>query len=414
MKKLLFVLCVLGVVMGVGAIADSPSILTVRTTRVSVSSSGEQSNGESYYASISSDGRYVAFQSGASNLGPSDPTIASHVFVHSLTTRRTEMISVPTDREGFSGAPSISGDGRRIAFETGGDVYVHDRGTGETILIARLGLHDPVMSANSRFIAFASGASDLVADDTNGQNDVFVHDLDMGVTKRVSVSSFGAQGNGSSLFPSISGDGRLVAFTSGATNLAPSEEVCSIFLHDVETGQTLALPTGRSLPHLSADGRYVAFMQYYWNGAQSVKLALDTYDVTEQTWSSTIVGTSTGDEAEGNPPRVSISSDGKHVAFCSDFSTLVDGDNNGMRDVFVYHVVGQEVVRVSEGCAATESNGVSYQPSISADGRLVAFQSHSNNLVPGDTNAHQDIFVYDATEYDYAVHLPLALKVFQQ
>ena len=439
MRKYLVVLWEVAALTCLAVIADGPPISTGTTTRVSVSSSGEQANGVSYYASISGNRHYVAFQSSASNLVPNDTNNAYDIFVHDLTTRRTERVSVTSDgleADGESGTPSISADGRRIAFASTADnlapertfeyqidVYVHDRDTGKTILASRnvFGLRgnsqspwDLMISADGRFVAFSSDASDLISDDTNGTTDVFVYDLETDQLTRVSVSSTGAQGNGGSRNPSISADGRYVAFGSMATNLVPGSGQTQAFVHDTHTGQTIAFPGKLATPRISPDGRYVALMwfDYHFDGYNWVELVLDVWDMTEGRWISSSLGRCTG--CESSYSLISVSWDAARVAFSSDFPTLVEGDLNGMRDVFVYDRPAETVVRVSKGHGATEANGVSSRPSISSDGRLVAFHSLSNNLVADDTNAQQDIFVYDATDYDHVVHLPLALKVFQQ
>jgi len=214
--------------------------------RVSVASGGTQGNGDSGCPSISADGRYVAFQSYASNLVPGDTNEVGDVFVHDRLTGQTTRVSVASDgTEGndYSRRPSISADGRYVAFaslasnlvpgDTNGtwDVFVHDRLTGQTTRVSvasggaqgNSGSWCPSISADGRYVAFQSYASNLVPGDTNGVLDVFVHDRLTGQTTRVSVASDGTQGDSYSFGSSISADGRYVAFSSLASNLVPGD-----------------------------------------------------------------------------------------------------------------------------------------------------------------------------------------------
>ncbi len=220
------------------------------TTRVSVDSAGGQANDFSGAApsisvdtSISADGRFVVFQSDATNLVAGDTNGASDVFVHDRQTGTTTRVSVDSaghEATGLypaSGDPAISADGRFVAFDSNAtnlvagdtnsayDIFVHDRQTGTTTRVSvdsagnQANGYDPSLSADGRFVAFTSGASNLVAGDTNGASDVFVHDRQTGTTTRVSVDSAGWQAYSFSHLPSISADGRFVAFASNATNL---------------------------------------------------------------------------------------------------------------------------------------------------------------------------------------------------
>src|SRR5262245_12678559 len=219
------------------------------TQRVSLNSAGRQGNHDSGSVSISSDGRYVAFSSWASNFGApntSGPVIYDQVYVRDRWTGVTEVASVDSSgvaANGESSFPSISGDGRRVAFESGAtnlgsgcgfplQVHVHDRMTGSTELVSvsRVtggcsvgGCGSPAISADGRFVVFTSDGADLVPNDSNAVSDVFVRDLESHTTELVSVSSSGAQGNAWSAGSAISADGRFVAFTSLASNLVPSD-----------------------------------------------------------------------------------------------------------------------------------------------------------------------------------------------
>ena len=228
-----------------------------QTIRVSVDSAGNEGDDLSESSSISSDGRYVAFISSATNLVPNDTNRAADVFVHDRQTGLTTRVSKNSAGvQGNNGSvqPAISSGGRYVAFtssatnlvsdDTNGvdDVFVHDRQTGLTTRMSKdsAGVEGndwsnyPSISSDGRYVAFQSNASNLVPNDTNDTWDIFVHDRETAQTKRVSVNSAGVQGNLQSVFPSISSDGRYVAFTSSASNLVPndSNDVGDVFVHD--------------------------------------------------------------------------------------------------------------------------------------------------------------------------------------
>jgi Tol biopolymer transport system component len=405
---------------------------TAATSRGSVSSNGDQANDYSFTPSISGDGRFVAFASGASNLVPGDTNGAEDVFVHDRSTGQTSRVSVGSDGEqGQSDgghAPSMSADGRFVAFYSYAsnlvagdtndnfDVFVHDRTTGQTSRVsaasdgdqANHSSYDPSISADGRYVAFESGASNLVAGDTNGAGDVFVHDRQTGITSRVSVSSDGDQANEINHFPSISADGRYVAFVSYASNLVPGDTngKADVFVHDRQTGTTSRVSVrsngdqgiGRSwTPSISSDGRYVAFVSGASNlvsGDTNGKTDVFVHDrTTGQT--SRVNVRSNGDQANhpsGSTP--SISAHGRYVAFRSGASNLVPGDTNHAVDVFVHDRTTGQTRRVSVRSNGNQANDNSLYPSISADGRYAAFYSDATNLVPGDTNGVPDVFVH--------------------
>ena len=266
--------------------------LTGEPRRVSISSQREEANNTSFNTTLSANGRFVVFQSRATNLVLGDNNNRNDLFVHDLQTNQTTRLSVSSDgQEGNSDsrAPSISADGRFVAFYTDAtnlvpddnnnraDVVVHDRQTGETTRasVSSDGQEgnesslSPSISADGRFVAFWSDASNLVAADNNGQKDVFVHDRQTGETTRVSVSSDGQAANGKSDSPSISADGRFVAFRSDADSLVEANiTTFEVLVHDRHTLKTELVSRsfqGRSSnadsgsPRISADGMRVAF-----------------------------------------------------------------------------------------------------------------------------------------------------------
>jgi len=210
----------------------------------------------------------------------------------------------------------------------------------------------PSISADGRFVAFYSQASNLVPGDTNNNTDIFVRDTLTNTTTRVSVDSAGNQGNDRSEGASISADGRFVAFQSHASNIVPGDTNLrpDIFVRDRLTNTT----TGVSVD-------------------------------------------SAGNPANNGAYNPSISADGRFVAFESRASNIVPGDTNRSPDIFVRDTLTNTTTRVSVDSAGNPGNSSSDSPSISADGRFVAFDSKSSNLVPGDTNNDHDIFVADTS-----------------
>ena len=264
------------------------------------------------------------------------------------------------------------------------------------------------LSADGRVVAFDSGAGNLVAGDTNGSPDIFVHDRQTGQTTRVSVASDGTQGNDRSYSPSISGDGRFVAFDSLAANLVPGDTngYHDIFVHDRQTGQTTRVSVASDgtpgsqwsySPSISADGRFVTFH----SGASDL-VAADTNGYTDvfvhdrQTGQTTRASVASGG-TQGNDRSYapSISGDGRFVAFDSLARNLVPGDTNSQPDVFVHDRQTGQTTRVSVASDGTQGDDRSFYPSISADGRLLAFGSWATNLVAADTNGYSDVFVRD-------------------
>ena len=226
------------------------------TERVSVDSFGVEGNQRSFFPSISSDGRYVAFYSYASNLVANDTNDKSDIFVHDRDTGTTTRVSAhSSSAEGNASSlrASISSDGRYVTFnsaafnlvdsDTNGyrDVFVHDRQTNTTtrVSVDSNGAQgnnyslDPCISSDGRYVAFYSLASNLVANDTNSIDDIFVHDRQTKTTTRVSVDSSGEEGNHYSDIPSISTYGRYVAFASQASNLVVGDTNAhrDIFVH---------------------------------------------------------------------------------------------------------------------------------------------------------------------------------------
>jgi len=380
------------------------------TTRVSVSSSGAQANERSSSPAVSSSGRFVAFQSRASNLVPNDTHVCE-----------------------FDGDPQA---------ENCSDVFVHDRDTGltERVSVSSNGEQGICpqngacasnvkdISADGRFVAFDSDATNLVIGDTNGRIDVFVRDRQLNTTSLVSASSAGVQGNGRSFWPSINASGRFVAFTSSSTNLVPGDtNLCpgacdDVFVRDLVTGVTSRVSVSSTsaqgnhhsrYPVISEGGRYVAFESSAsnlvtgdTNGFVDIFLHdRDTdsdgiFDEAGGIATTRVNVSSEGDEANGHSKSIQITPNSRFIAFDSTASNLVAGDSNlcpsdPCDDVFVHDRQTGETERVSVSTGGGQANGRSREPSISADGRFVGFSSGANNLATGDNNPTEDVFVHD-------------------
>ncbi len=400
------------------------------TTRVSVGPGGVQGNGSSYGTKISADGRWVAFESRASNLVVGDTNGLQDIFVRDQQQGTTTRVSVGAgglQANGPSGYPAFSGDGRWVAFhsvasnlvagDTNGlaDVFVHDQQTGTTTR-ASVAAGDvqgngesfvAAISADGRWVAFGSGASNLVSGDTNGTSDAFVYDQQTATTTRVSVAPGGAQANGGSGAPKISADGRWVAFYSGASNLVADDTNgrYDSFVIDRQTGITTRVSVGPGgaqadassyLWAISPDGRWVVFDSQASNlVAGDTNGTSDAFVHDRQTGTTARVSVGPGGaQGNGSSYRGAISADGRWVAFESQASNLVAGDTNGTFDAFVYDQQTGTTTRVSVGPGGAQANGDSSGSTISADGRWVAFDSFASNLVAGDTS-WVDAFVHD-------------------
>ena len=368
-------LAVLGVVLFAAPSASGAfAVLAGATTvRVSVASSGAQGNGASEPAVVSADGRFVAFQSNASNLVAGDTNGVADVFLRDTATGVTSRVSI-ADNEAQAGSASTA----------------------------------PSISADGRLIAFQSTAANFVSGDTNGVADVFVRDVQAGTTARASVSTFGAQGDRASDSAAISADGRFVAFRSDATRMTGGDTngYPDVFVRDLVNNITTRASVNSSgleglffsaSPAISADGRYVAFRSLSGNLAPGDNNRLpDIFLRDTKLGTTTRVSLSSSQtEANGQSDRPAISDDGRLVAFDSAATNLVDGDTNAAVDVFLRDVATGDTTRVSVGGGGAQGNGRSEAPRLSGDGRFVAFQSLASNLVAGDTNGAGDVFAYD-------------------
>ncbi len=399
------------------------------TEIVSLSDSEQLGNQASGDAAVSKGGRFVAFTSQATNFAPDDTNMTNDVFVRDRDAGTVELISVGTNGgvgNGQSYGTAISDDGRYVAFvsiasnlvpnDTNGtsDVFVRDRLTGETELVSvnpsgesgdAASVFGLDMSSDGRFVVFASLANDLTDDPATDYTNIYVRDRVLGVTERITMAPDGSPANRRSQGePSISSDGRFVAFESSATNLAPRDTNHSrdVFVIDRESDKIILASRGRDgesahgvsrLPDISDDGNHLAFASEADNLVKG-----DTNGVTDTFWHSLVSGVMRRislmpDGSEAQPQvstnmTVAISAHGHFVAF-NYLSTLVDptGHDRGLVYLWNHRTRALEVVSVNnQGEPATKGVALC---DISPHGRYVTFAGNAQNLTPHRTDGPQ-------------------------
>jgi Tol biopolymer transport system component len=346
---------------------------------------GAAANGDSGGGiAVSASGRYVAFESQATNLADGAVPGVTNVYVRDTTTNTVTLISradgpAGAGAEANASNPAISPAGRFVAFESGADnlspdddnsvqnIYVRDTATGTTTLVSRAAdgapangdSSNPSISANGAFIAFQSVADNLSGTDDDSVSNIYIRDMATGTVGLVSAGSAptNVPANGNSSEPTIDKDGTKVAFLSDADNLSTKDNdgVTNIFVRDLRFG--------------------------------SMTLASRATDTFLQTL-----------PADGNSFEPVISADGRYIAFTSDADNLSEEDDNSLVNAFVRDTQGSLTTLVSraDGVTGAAANGSSSHPSISGDGRFVAFVSAASNLATGDVGSY-DLFVRDLT-----------------
>lgn len=406
------------------AMAWLPGVQAEPVNRVvSLTTSGQPPtsySGDSKSPAIAQHGRLVVFASEASNLVPDDTNGRSDVFLRDLLTQTTTRLSVgpgSVQGDGKSSDPVVTPDGRYVAFLSdatnliagGADAHTHvyllDRHSGQISLqdrhsngtAANYNAIGPLaISANGRYIAFASYSGNLVDDDSNGAADVFVRDVQGGSTTRVSLSSSGGQANAASSKPAISDDGRFVAFESYASNLVDDDnDKVDVFLHDRQTHATILVsrnPQGPQnhdsyAPQISADGRHVAFLTWYPFDpvADTDTDKADVYVYDRVTSGYTLASPGALDEdVMSTYGGFAMSRDSRYIAYVGRVEVSQGG---GYSDLYRYDRALDTTVRVSlplDG-SGTPSRGES--ASVAMDGNAIAYVSNASNLVEGATGA---------------------------
>jgi Tol biopolymer transport system component len=418
-------------VIALAVAAPSATLASPTTKRVNVTNSGaEAAGGWSWGPSISSTGRYVAFTSKAANLAAGATNVWNDVYLRDMKSGKTTWVSLPRSGlgNGDSVAPSVSSTGRFVAFESAAteiigsdtnglrDIFIHDRTTKKNRRVSVRSNEKqawggdsrrPSISATGRYVAFESDAKNLVKGDTNGKRDIFVRDRKSGKTTRVSLRSDGKQAwGGDSDAAAISANGRYVAFASKATNLVRSDTngKKDVFVHDRSTGKTRRVSVRSNGnqgnnhsdgPAISADGRFIAFDSLAGN---LVKGDTNTeYDVFLRDRNSKktrrVSIRSDGKQALGSDSwQAAISADGRSIAFMSYATNLFTNDLNGEPDVFLRDRKSGKTRLVSRNRFGAMADNDSRGPDISADGRFVVFRSFASDLVVNDTNNEVDIF----------------------
>lgn len=382
---------------------------------------------------MSLDGRFMTYKSDDPYLVPNDTNGFADIFMFDQMTNKTKRVSVNSQGQQTNGPSehhSISDDGRFITFSSEAtnlvpndtnnksDIFIYDSQTGETTRISN-GVNGqqsngeslyPPISADGHLIAFSSEANNLVFNDTNGKSDIFLYDRINKTTKRISISSEGLQSNGDSSYPSISPNGRYIVFTSTASNLVPNcnNSVSNVFLYDSETNKIVLVSIGLDgqqsdgtsynyHPAVTDDGRHVAFASQATNLVDNdTNNFFDIFVRDFQTKTTERVSVDKdGNQANGQSLHATISDTGRYVAFHSFANNLVQNDTNNVEDVFIYDLQTKNIVRASQDANGNQGDKGSYRASISGNGKFVGFTSIANNLTTEDTNNRANVFLFN-------------------
>lgn len=375
LKRTLIFLAVMFIAIahGVPAMGLYSNSVSTSLSRISDGNGGGQSNFSSKHISFSGDGRYVVFESDASNLVGVDTNGATDIFLYDTDTSTMTKVS-----NGLSGAPANGS-----SFE-------------------------PMISDDGSAVVFASYASNLVANDTNGKTDVFLYAVNTGVITRVSVDSSGNQGDDHSAEPSISQDGSVIAFTSLATNITTGDTnaASDVFVRNVSAGTTSLVSVSTAgaqgnkvsfQPRISANGSYIAFSSDATNLSASDTNSCTDVFVRDLANSITTLVSSSSSGVAGNRSSTwpAISSDGHYIVFQSRANNLVASDINGYVDIFMKDMSTGTTTLISKTNSGAQVTYDSTRPSISFDGRFVTFESRSPDYVPWDSNNASDVFIHD-------------------
>lgn len=423
------------------------------TTLVSATPSGAAGDAGSRFAALSADGAWCAFSSAANDLVVGDTNLAEDIFVRARAAAAVERVSVATgglEADGASFFAALSADGRFVVFQSYAtnlvlgdsngrvDCFLRDRVLGLTERMSvsssgGQGTHPPsflqpferlqALSGDGRFVVFVSLHGDLVPGDTNSTYDIFVRDRALQTTERVNLGLGGVQANAMSWHPAISSDGRFVAFASGASNLVAGDanSASDVFVVNRLSGAlelvSVALgggvgQLGAGRPALSADGRYVAFV-----GLSGDYVPFDTNGVDDAFVRDRLAGSTQrvsietgGAESLGPTSTVALSDDGRFALFTCVSDLLAPGDSDQRYDVFLRDRLAQTTTLVSLDESDANRAIHAEHGALSADGRMAAF--HANGpYVTADVNFDYDVFARDLVQHgpsSYCAALPSA------
>ncbi|MEM7706363.1 MAG: hypothetical protein AAF358_12460 [Pseudomonadota bacterium] len=366
---------------------------------------------------LSDDGRYVLLTTDSNELDSTDANGQRDIY--RLDRRRGSYLRV-SDSAGVQGnrgaaRAAFSADGATVAFHSSADnllpdddnnatdvfVWQADRGPNQALeLVSRSEAGGPAngsslnasLSGDGRWIAFSSRASNLVAEDNNEASDIFVRDRQTDETSRVSVSSTGEEGDRGSFQPTISDNGRFVAFTSESTNFSDNEfdELPDLFLHDRSTGETSLINVSTAgvrsnadsaAAVVSPDGSVVAFYSRATTlepGQENIFFDVFVRDLLRL--ETELVSAPAEGGADANSFNPSLSSRGQHVAFQSEARNLTDQDGNTLSDIYVVDRFAGLSFIASRRASGTSANAGSFGANISADGTLLVFESAATDL----------------------------------
>ena len=384
---------------------------------------------------VTPDGRFVGFVSFADNLVPGDTNLSSDVFVRDRLAGTTERVSVTSrgrEGNGHSGISServgISADGRFVVYDSeatnlvrgddnaNAEVLVRDRLMGTTELISRDIDGNPgtgrkgAISADGRFVAFISSGQNLVAGhpEFDLNDHVYVFDRQTQTMERVDIDASGELGQGSANSVDISADGRFVAFDSLADNLesgAGDQNGFDVFVRDRLTGTTEGISTGGDTgvfeghsfqSSISADGRFVGFTSADSFDNDVHPFETDALVFDRLLGTTTIVNrNSSGIQADEESETPFVSEDGMWVVFSSRATNLAAGDTNGMYDVFRRNLVTGVTERIAAGGGEPGSHAIG--SALTPDGMVAALITAAS-LVAGDVNSAFDVYVADLRE----------------
>lgn len=369
-------------------------------------------DGDSRQAALSLDGRLIVFASDALNLEPKKAFGLSNIYLKNTASGAVTLLDMTTTgtiADSNSTQPDISGDGRYVVFQSyasnlvandknnDSDVFLKDIQTGtlkrlSTTPSGRAGdgwSGNPDLSSDGRFVVFQSQAGNLMEGDFNGAFDIYLRELQTNTLSVLSRSADFLLGNGDSVTPVINADGRLVAFASDASNLVENDRNATrdVFLKNTQTGEVILISANAlgasgygmsDSPSISADGSKVVFRSYATDLVADVENdgTSDIYVRDLATGALTLVSQGLDDQAaNGNSFDPVLSPDGRYVAFISEATNLIPSDSNNVLDVFVANLTTGQISRVDWAGTAGDSS----DPAFSGDSRTLAF-SHWDNL----------------------------------